>query len=32
MVTGDGVGVVYGDDDAIRKSYQSRDGGYRFGD
>jgi len=33
MVTGDGVGVVFGDDGAIRKSYQYRgDKGYRFGD
>jgi hypothetical protein len=32
MVTGDGVGVVYGDYGEIRKSYQFRDGSYRFGD
>ncbi len=32
MVSGDGAGVVFGDRGAIVKSYQFRDGGYRFGD
>jgi hypothetical protein len=32
MVTGDGAGVVFSDHGAIVKSYQFRDGGYRFGD
>ncbi len=32
MFTGDGAGVVFADHGAIVKSYQFRDGGFRFGD
>jgi hypothetical protein len=31
-VTGDGAGVAFGDRGAIQKTYQYRDGRYRFGD